>query len=374
MEATHVTARPASKAPLAAALLAVMGLAGVGVYSFMPRSGTLVVNVADTKGGAVSNLEVLIDGTKRCESAPCIVRDVPSGVREVKVIANGYELAAPRAVTVDGRQDVTTDFQLVPAKLAAGTGFKVAASSPDIKLTVDGKEVGFLPQEVRDIEPGEHTLRFVGDRYLPLEKTISVGKDEIVDLGTVNLKVAKGKATIQLGTPGAKVYLVNGTNRKEVPQFPMAIEFEANEQWELQATKEGHDDYRERISFDDGRAEKTFLISLAPKGSSTPAPTPVALAPVTAKEAPAPKAKTPAADTSKKDAPAGQAMLKINSLPASSIILDGKPIGVTPQLNVPVSPGTHTIMFVNAEQSLKKTITVDVKAGETKPAFAKLRD
>jgi hypothetical protein len=31
-------------------------------------------------------------------------------------------------------------------------------------------------------------------------------------------------------------------------------------------------------------------------------------------------------------------------------------------------------MFVNAEQSLKKSITVDVKAGETKAAFAKLRD
>ncbi|HVJ88327.1 MAG TPA: PEGA domain-containing protein, partial [Labilithrix sp.] len=76
----------------------------------------------------------------------------------------------------------------------------------------------------------------------------------------------------------------------------------------------------------------------------------------------------------KAPAAVGEATLKINSLPASSIVLDGKPIGGTPQTAVTVTPGTHTIMFVNAEQSLKKTITVDVKAGETKAAFAKLRD
>ena len=72
--------------------------------------------------------------------------------------------------------------------------------------------------------------------------------------------------------------------------------------------------------------------------------------------------------------PVSLSLIHIYSLPASSIVLDGKPIGVTPQLHVVVSPGSHTIMFVNSEQSLKKTITVDVKAGETKAAFAKLRD
>ena len=53
-----------------------MAIAGIAVYALMPRTGTLVVNVSDTKGAAVQNLEVLIDGTKRCDSAPCIVRDI----------------------------------------------------------------------------------------------------------------------------------------------------------------------------------------------------------------------------------------------------------------------------------------------------------
>jgi serine/threonine-protein kinase len=390
MEQTLLTRKEPSKAPLFGMLLvAVMAIAGLAVFFLMPRPGTLVINVSDTKGAAVGNLEIFVDGTKRCETAPCIVRDISAGVHEVKVTAKGYEPPAPRAITVDKGRDVATDFQLVSAKTAAGTGFKVAAAHGTVKLFVDGKEVGVLPQEVRDLEPGEHKLRFVADRYVPLEKTISIGKDEIVDLGTVSLKVAKGKATIQLGTPGAKVYLVNGATRKEVPQLPMAIEFDPNETWELLATKDGFDDLKEQIRFDDGQADKTFTVTLSPKGTASratiaaaAAPEAPAIAAAAAPAAPAPKAasapvaaKEPSSDVPKEKAAAGgEAILKINSLPASSIILDGKPIGVTPQTHVPVSPGTHTIMFVNAEQSLKKTITVEVKAGETKAAFAKLRD
>ncbi len=394
LEATHVVrAQEPSKTPMIIGLLvAVMAIVGVAVFFLMPRSGTLVVNVADSKGGVVQNLEILVDGTKRCSESPCIVHDVAAGPRQVKVTAKGYEQPAPKAVTMD-KSGVTVDFQLVPSKTSAGTGFKVAATHTGVKLTVDGKDIGPLPQELRDLEAGEHKLRFAGERYAPLEKTISVAKDEIVDLGNISLKVLKGKATINLGTPGAKVYLVNGSNRKEVPQFPMAIEFDPNEKWELQATKDGFDEYKERISFDDGQAEKTFTITLSPKGSAVaaqPATTPAVAFQPTAPAAPRPVAaqpaapaapKEPAAPTPKAASPAaketsggGEAVLKINSLPASSIVLDGKPIGVTPQAHVVVTPGSHTVMFVNAEQSLKKTITVEVKAGETKAAFAKLRE
>ena len=70
----------------------------------------------------------------------------------------------------------------------------------------------------------------------------------------------------------------------------------------------------------------------------------------------------------------GEAFLNINSLPASTVVLDGKPLGPTPKVHVSVTPGAHTILFVNAEQSLKKSIEVKVGAGETKAAFAKLRE
>ena len=63
-----------------------------------------------------------------------------------------------------------------------------------------------------------------------------------------------------------------------------------------------------------------------------------------------------------------------NSRPASTVLLDGKPLGPTPRVKVSVSAGTHTVLFVNAEESLKKSVSVTVAAGETKAVSAKLRD
>jgi len=409
MEATAMVPRPQpSRAGLWVALLVgVMAAVGAAVFFLMPRTGTLAVNVADARGGAVSKLEVYVDGKKSCETAPCIVPNVSPGVHEVKVVAQGFETLAPKAVTIESGKSLSESFTLTAAKQAGGTGIKVSGNQSGVRLVVDGKEYGPLPQEIRDLTAGEHKVKLVGsDRYAPIEKTVSVAQDEIVDMGPMQLKVLKGKATIQLGTPGAKVYLVSGTNRKEVPQFPIAIDFDPNEKWQLEAKLAGYDDYSQPISFDDGQAEKTIVVTLSPKGTTAAATTPATVAhttttapptttPATPKEpatTPAPTGKQPPAflagenkepaattpkepKTAANPAPAaGEAFLNINSLPASTVVLDGKPLGPTPRLKVSVSPGAHTVMFVNAEQSLKKSITVNVAAGETKAAFAKLRD
>jgi hypothetical protein len=55
------------------------------------------------------------------------------------------------------------------------------------------------------------------------------------------------------------------------------------------------------------------------------------------------------------------------------VVLDGQPIGNTPKLHVKVSPGSHTVLFVNTELQLKKSMSVSVGSGETKKAIAKLR-
>jgi serine/threonine-protein kinase len=218
----------------------------------------------------------------------------------------------------------------------------------------------------------------------------------MTDLGAQNLKVVKGKATISLTTPGAKVYLVSGNDRRELPTLPISVDIDTSKQWMLEAVKFGFLEYKQPISFDDGQAEKTFAITLEPKGNApvaTPQPTGDAPAPTHAAVQPAPRpqpAATAAADktekpaatadkpaaTADKPAPAaagGEAFLNINSIPASSVVLDGKPIGNTPKVKISVTPGTHTVLFVNSEQGLKKSITVSVAAGETKPAIAKLK-
>ena len=87
---------------------------------------------------------------------------------------------------------------------------------------------------------------------------------------------------------------------------------------------------------------------------------------------------TPPATTSKPDdtkgtpavADTGMATLNIMSVPPANCVLDGRPLGQTPKPGVSVSAGTHTILFVHPEKG-RKTQTVTVKGGETKPVIVK---
>jgi serine/threonine-protein kinase len=409
MEATAVVPRAQQQGKSSlwlGVLLAVMGVAGVGAYMTMQRApGTLVINAADTVGKQISGLEITVDDVKRCDSSPCIVRDVAPGPHLVKVTAPGFDAPAPKAVAIEAQKNATLDLSLVATKSLVGTGVKVSGNQPGARLFVDGKEIGALPQEVKDLEAGDHKIRVAGNEryYAPLEKTVSVGKNEMVDLGNVQLKVLKGKVTFQLGTAGAKVYLVaSPTNKKEIPNFPIPIEFDPADRYELVAVAPGFEELRRPITFDDGIAEKSFTIELSPKAmaaspiadkpavrsttTSAPADKPVVVAdkPSTSTKPQSPaflqgEGREPAATPTKpekKDPPAaaGEAFLNINSIPPSSVVLDGKPLGPTPKLKVAVPAGAHTVLFVNAEQSLKKTISVSVGAGETKAAFAKLKE
>jgi serine/threonine-protein kinase len=94
----------------------------------------------------------------------------------------------------------------------------------------------------------------------------------------------------------------------------------------------------------------------APTPTPTPTPTP----------APGPKP----APAERPSAPAGKGMLNINSIPVSNVILDGKPLGQTPKVNVSVSPGAHTVIFVHPEHG-RKAKSVTVEAGKTAAAIVR---
>jgi len=384
MEATALIqpAPSGSKAGLIIGLLLlVVLLAGgaVGAYMFLlPKSGNVNVNVADTKGGQVQSLKVLVDDKEVCSKAPCVVKDVAAGSHEVKVTADGYDTPAPKLVSVERGKDAQIEFTLSSAK---GTGIKVTGSQPGVKLSVDGNEIGALPQELRDMTPEEHKLKFSGsDRYAPLEKTITVTKGELQDLGSITLKVAKGKATVTLGTDGAKVSMVSSKgDRRDLPHLPISLEIDPVKDgtWTIEASKFGFDDYKQAINFDDGQAEKVFNVVLDPKGSAKPPPTATAAytAPTGTVVKPPPTGtvvKPPPTAT----AAGGMATLGvINALPMAGtvVVLDGKPLGPVPKKDISVTAGTHTLLFINSEQGLKKTTSVTVAAGESKNVIANLK-
>jgi hypothetical protein len=368
MEATAMVRPPQNRTVLFAAL-GVAGVVAIAGALFLPsHPGRIVINVADSQGGAVNHVEIFVDGRKQCDTAPCIVDQVAAGPHDVKLLADGFDAPAVQTVTVESRKDATAAFSLGSS---GGTGIKVGGTQPGVKLYVDDKESGPLPQELRDLTPGDHVIKVAGsERYQPLEKHVSVERQKIQDLGTVTLKVLKGKATISLGTPGARVFLVSGTDRRELPMLPISVDIDTGKSWALEASRPGYVDYRESIGFDDGQAERTYVVTLDPRPAGM-APAPVYYAP-----APAPVRQAQAAPVAAKEEAASEggpeAFLTMNSIPPSTCFLDGKSLGSTPKVHVTVKPGSHTVKFVDADDGLTKTVSVSVGAGETKTAVAKL--
>lgn len=367
MESTALLRPPPSRAIQQIFIgLAVVSTVLVAVLWLWPtHPGNILVNVTDAKGSSVNRVEIFVDGRKYCETVPCRVEGESPGAHEVKVLADGFEAPPVQTVTVEARKDATATFALGSGK--AGSSLKVAGSQPGVKLFVDDREVGPLPQEVHELATGDHTVKVAGsDRYQPLEKHVTVERDQSMDLGAVTLKVLRGKATISLGTPGARVYLVSGTDRRELPTLPISVDIDTAKTWSLEASKPGFEDYRQPISFEDGQAEKSFSITLEAKSGPQMAyqPTPQA-PPQQAAQPQAPRAAAAPAE-------GGESFLNINSIPPSTCFLDGHSLGSTPRVHVSVKPGAHSVKFINADQGLTKTISVSVGAGETANAVAKL--
>ncbi|WP_437694068.1 PEGA domain-containing protein [Sorangium sp. So ce176] len=386
-EPTAIRPRPATqqgagKAGVILGGLALVAVLILAVVLLVPKKGALSIDLKTLGGASVARAEIFIDGQKRCDTVPCIVRDLDPGSKAVKILAPDFPPRDAVEVVEGGKEKVVviTLDSAGPTRSAA-TGLKIAGT-PGVKVLVDGVEKGTLPVEV-SVPPGEHKIRFDGgERYEPLEKTVEVGQGEAKDLGTVALKVVKGQLTLDLATSGASVKLVNakGTEKK-LPDSawkkpPVKVDVNPSEGWKVVATKRGYEDFSQPISFEDGQAEKTIQIALAEvskpePASAAPAPAPkaeaVAAAPRPEAPAAAPKAEAQAAAPA---AAAGAATLNINSIPVSKVVLDGRPLGSTPKVGVSVPAGSHTVMFIHPELG-KKSVTVSVKAGETKTAAVK---
>ncbi|WP_437594555.1 PEGA domain-containing protein [Sorangium sp. So ce1000] len=381
-----VTQQGAGKAGVLLGGLALVAVLILAVVMLVPKKGALAIDLKTPGGGSVARAEIFLDGQKRCDTVPCVVRDLDPGSKVVKILAPDFPPRDAVEVVEGGKEKVvviTLDAasgERASDSASTSTGVK-ASGAPGVKVFIDGVEKGALPVEV-SVPPGEHKLRFDGgERYEPLEQTVDVGQGQMKDLGTVALKVLKGQVTLELATPGASVKLVSakGTEKK-LPDSawkkpPVKVDVAASERWKIVATKKGHDDFSQAISFEDGQAEKTIRISLEEArkpepaaAAPAPAPTPEPAAPKAEPAAAAPKAEAPAAP--EPAAAAGGATLNINSIPVSKVVLDGHPLGSTPKVGVSVSAGSHTVIFIHPDLG-KKSVTVSVKAGETKTAAVK---
>jgi PEGA domain len=363
---------PASVPPTATASKAGLYLGGgvalallaALVFVLMPRAGTLVVTVAGPGNKPLEHVEVVVDGKVVCQASPCTLTDVASGTHLVRARATGYQATADTAVPVTGGQDAVHNVKLDPAK---GTGLKVSAAGNGLRLWIDDKEIGSLPQELTDLEPGTHRLKLVGDAFHPLEQSVEVIQNEMLDIGPLKPKVAKGVARILPGenADDARIVLETGSERKSIPRLPLNLQIDTSKPHVLLAQKPGFADFRKELTFDNGEAERTFeVVLIASAESSTPIPD-------VAQATPAPRSMTAQPRPATAQAPApkpaptatGGGTLNINAIPKASVILDGRPLGITPKVGISVGSGPHTVILVKDGQRVTKS--VNVKAGTT---------
>lgn len=367
-----------SKFAWIAGIVLVLGVALFAIMLLMPKPGSIVVAVTGPGNKALDAVQVFVDGKKQCDSSPCVINGVKPAPHYVKVSATGYSPSA-QAVKVSAGDELVLNLQLGAG--SEGTGLRVTAEGSGLKLWVDDKEIGPLPQEVKDLTPGDHKIRVAGnDRFAPYEETVSVAAGQIKSIGPLELKVVRGLAMIEPGenADGAKVLLVNGAEKRQIPKLPYRVEISTDKGYQLVASKKGFPTATIPVTFESGKDQKRFVIDLRSEsaeaaeepsrgsgaathaGASTRGKTPAVPAPA-APAAPAPaKPQAPVAA-------AGQGTLNINSIPQSNVLLDGRPLGKTPRAGVSTAAGSHRVTFIHPEHG-RKEITVNVAAGKTATA------
>ena len=385
-----------------------IGMAAFAAVMLLPASGSIVVAVSGTGNRAIDSVQVFVDGKKLCDTSPCVANGIPAGTHFVKVQATGYNSPGAQAVKVARGDEAVLNLQLSAA--SDGTGLKVSGDGAGLKLFVDGKEIGALPQELKELTPGEHQIKVDSNgRFETYEESVTVVADQIKSIGPLKLKVKRGTANIEAGTnaDGAKVLLVTGSEKRQIPKLPYKVDIDTSKGYQIVASKKGFATTTIPVKFDAGKDQKDFTVSLRREGEAAPpsaagentpaagADTPAEVAapsaeamPTVATHAAAPAsggdprkarllaaaaaaAATPAAAAPAKttaSAPAaGQGTLNINSIPQSNVLLDGRPLGKTPRAGVNVSAGSHTVVFIHPEHG-RKQVVVTVIPGRTATA------
>jgi len=70
-------------------------------------------------------------------------------------------------------------------------------------------------------------------------------------------------------------------------------------------------------------------------------------------------------DTAAAQEAGGTGVLRINSRPWSRVYVDGRLLGNTPQTQLVLGAGRHTVTLVNPEFGFERVLPVQIKAGET---------
>ena len=182
-------------------------------------------------------------------------------------------------------------------------------------------------------EPGDHKIEISGSEFFEsYTETVTVKQGEVASIEP-RIILKKAQVTVKLGdeADGAEVFSTLSTekrrplNRIVEKGSPLILPVDGK-RYELLATKKGYDDFEQPLEFSVAEPVKTVTVNMNEGSGESPAP--VETSRYAGSEPATPSAPSPRPAAA---AVSGTGTLNINSIPASSVLLDGRPLGITRQ-------------------------------------------
>lgn len=299
--------------------------------------GSLVVTVAGPANQEVPGVRVFIDERLVCERSPCRVNTLSEGPHFVRAEAAGYVPTAKQAVNITSGYETVHNVSLAakdsPARL------RISARGEDLRVFLDGKDLGPPPVDIDEIAPGEYLIRVEGPEYEPIEERVILHAEEVRTVGPLMPQRLHATLFLEAGANahGATVELDGNI----VGSLPMNVRIDSPREHALVIRKDGFDVIRQTLTFKRGEAEKRVTIGLKARKEEKPP----------AEPAPAPTPPKPA-------------VLNLTSNPPSTVLINGRPLGKTPR-TIQVDPGSHRITFIHPQHG-RKNLRVQLPEGASK--------
>ncbi len=396
-----------SRSPFYAMAVTALILVCFLAYMFLSKTEPGVVQLTTHPADAT----VVFDGKPVGTASPYLVTGVAPGDKHLlEVRKDGYrgwsqEVQVQPGQTLqfpvtlqpsDGEEPQPSE---TPRPASNGSGaiatgsFTLESSPAGAKVFLDGQELGGVtPLRVGNLVAKVYSLKLQLPDYR--EQTLNVEVKPGVDqtLSRVVLQPERVHVRIVSEPSGAEVSVVRGAERRSLGRSPVDVTLDNDgSPWTVEVSKSGFAPFAQSVAMTDGQRDVTVKAHLASGDGETvagAAPRPAAPRPPRepralpspepreARVAPSPEPREPrAAPEAAPSAPSGggTGTLRINSRPWSQVVIDGKPIGSTPQMNVTLAEGTHKVTLINPEFDIKKTLTIKIKAGQIETQIVALQ-
>ncbi len=253
----------------------------------------------------------------------------------------------------------------------------VTTEPADAQLRIDGVVVGGQsPFRAGSIAPGQiHLVDIVREGYRPWSIKIQLQPGQSMELPSVALDAIESGFALDSVPSGATVF-VDSVRLAEATPVRVTSLPAGDHLVRLEAG--GYAPWESSLHVVVGKVLDLPNAQLTPQATDTavakrlaPAPSPsVAQAPrphwprpTTVREPPPRVVQAPVQEAVQ-EAAAGEGILRVQTRPWSQVFVDGRLIGTTPQMGIRLGAGTHTLVLVNDDFGIRKTLPIRMRAGE----------